>query len=86
MGQAEMLQPYLDSETSVTDRLAAGIPAPDIHEARAKAQAMLNEWHSRFEQKSVADEWQRLLDAAKNYSMVVDLIKRLEDDLGKQQA
>lgn len=86
MGQAEMVQSYLDSQTSVNGRLAAGIPARDVNTARAEAQDMLNLWQSRFGQNSEADEWQRLLDTAKNYSMVVELTRKLEDDLGKQQS
>lgn len=43
-GQPTMLYEYLNSRPSVTDRLAMGIPAPDIGTKRDEVQNMLDEW------------------------------------------
>lgn len=76
-----MLQVYLDGPPPVTERLAVGMAPRDINTARAKVQALLNEWQKNFGPTEIIDEWQRLLDMARTYVMVMDLLKRLENDL-----
>lgn len=76
-----MLQVYLDSQPSVTERLAMGMAPRDINIARAEVQALLDEWQKNFGPTPAIGEWQRILDMARSYAMVMDLLMRLEDDL-----
>lgn len=78
-----MLEVFLRSRPSVTDRLLLEEPPQGVIVARAKVQAMLNEWQRNFGPGPVIDEWQRLLNMARNYTMVMDLLGELEKDTGR---
>lgn len=76
-----MMAEYLDSEPTVTDRLITGTPARDIKIKRAEVQARLDEWQAAFGPSAALNEWQRLLDMARTYTMVEEVMRRMDQDL-----
>lgn len=64
-----MLYEYLNSRPSVTDRLAMGIPAPNIGTKRAEVQNRLTEWQGLGVGMSTTT------------NMVEEAVRKLDEDL-----